>query len=112
MDVLIDWERMPWDEPEGEPRPGYRCKTCVRDGQEVSLAEFSEGFVKEGWCEEGHLLYVLSGESTLRLKDGRVIHLRPGDTGILLAGEPHAHRMELAAGERILILGFEQPQAH
>jgi quercetin dioxygenase-like cupin family protein len=54
--------------------------------------------------------YGLSVESTLRLRDaGRAIRLRPGDTGVLLAGEPHAHRVEPAAGERIQILLFEQP---
>lgn len=109
MDVLIDWENMPWNEPEGEPRPGYRDKTCVRDGQEVWLAEFTEGYAKDEWCQQGHLLHVLSGESTLRLRDGgRAIRLRPGDTGMILAGEAHAHRIEPVAGERMQILLFEQ----
>ena len=99
-----------WSEPEGEPRPGFRDRTCVRDGQDVWLAEFSESFVKDDWCTEGHLFHVLAGESTLRLRDGgRAIRLRPGDTGILLAGEAHAHGIEPAAGERIQILLFEQP---
>src|SRR5665647_3139264 len=73
-----------WSEPEGEPRPGFRDRTCVRDGQEVWLAEFSESFVKDDWCTEGHLFHVL-------------------------AGEAHAHGIEPAAGERIQILLFEQP---
>lgn len=109
MDVLIDWENVPWDEPEEEPRSGMRSKTRVRDGQEVWLAEFSEGLVRDDWCTEGHLFHVVEGESSMRFKDGRVIRLRPGDTGIILAGEADAHRMEVAAGERIVILGFEQP---
>ena len=110
MDVLIDWESMPWDEPEGEPQQGHRGKTCVRDGQQVWLAEFTEGFVEGGWCTEAHLFHVLAGESTLRFRDGdRAVRLRAGDTGILLAGEAHAHRLEPVAGERIVIMGFEQP---
>jgi quercetin dioxygenase-like cupin family protein len=110
MDVLVDWEKMPWDEVEGEPQKGFRSKTCVRDGQEVDLIEFAEGYVRDSWCTQGHLLHVLAGESTLRFRDGgRAIRLRPGDTGIILAGEADAHRMEPAAGECIQVLLFEQP---
>jgi uncharacterized cupin superfamily protein len=109
MDVLIDWANVPWDEPEDEPQPGMRSKTHVRDGQEVWLAEFSEAFVRDDWCTEAHLFHVVEGESSLRFKDGRVIRLRPGDTGIILAGEADAHSLEVAAGERLVLLGFEQP---
>jgi len=107
MDVLIDWESVPWDTE--ETRPGIRYKVCVRDGQQVDWSEFSEGFVKEGWCTEGHLIHVVEGEASLRFKDGRHRRLRAGDTSIILAGEADSHRMELAVGERIVILGFEQP---
>ena len=106
MDVLIDWDGIPWDKE--ETRPGIRYKVCVRDGQQVDCSEYSEGFVKEGWCTEGHLVQVVEGEASLRFKDGRLLRLRAGDTGIIRAGEAEAHRMELAAGERIVILGFEQ----
>jgi quercetin dioxygenase-like cupin family protein len=110
MDVLVDWQNIPWDNRGGEPRPGYRSKTCVRDGQKIRLAEFSEGFVEDDWCMEGHLLYVLAGESILRLRvGGEAVRLRPGVTGILLAGEAHAHRPEPAAGECVQVLLFEQP---
>jgi len=108
MDVLIDWESMPWDEPEGEAQKGHRGKACVREGQEVWLAEFTEGFVEDGWCREGHLFHVLEGESSMRFEDGRLIRLRAGDTGIILAGKD-THRVEVAAGERIVLIGFEQP---
>jgi len=37
MEVLVNWENIPWDDPGGEPRPGYRSKTCVRDGQKIRL---------------------------------------------------------------------------
>lgn len=108
MDVLIDWEDIPWNEPEDGPEPGYRDKTCTRDGQEVWLCEFSEGYADDGWCTEGHLFHVLTGESTLRLRDGnRSVRLQPGDTGILLAGED-AHKVDPAAGDRIQILVFER----
>jgi hypothetical protein len=110
MDVLIDWKSVPWDEPEGPPQKGFRSKTYVLDGQQVFLGEWSEGFVEDGWCTEGHLFHVLDGRSTLKLRDGdKAIRLGPGDTGVLRTGEAYAHRMEPVAGERIEILLFEQP---
>jgi hypothetical protein len=110
MDVVIDWRTVPWDEPVGKPQKGYRSKTCMFEGKQVLLAEFSGGYVEGGWCTEGHLAHVLTGESILRMRDGdRTIHLRPGMTCILPAGEPGVHRMEPVAGERVEILLFEQP---
>ena len=106
MDVVIDWEQIPWDEPEDEAWPGYREKSCACGDRKLWLCEFSEGYAR-GWCEEGHLAHVLSGESTLRIRDlQRSVRLRAGDTAIIPAGE--AHRMEPAAGESIQILLFEQ----
>ncbi len=62
MDVVIDWESLPWK----EPSPGVRVKTCVRGDQVVSLLELSEGS-NQDWCTKGHLIYVLAGEATARL---------------------------------------------
>jgi len=108
MDVLIDWESIPWNDAEGEGLPGYRDKTCVRDGQVVWLLEFNEGYDRP-FCTKGHLFYVLSGESTLRMKEsGEGIRLRAGDIGVLLEGEANAHRMEPGPGECIQVVLFEQ----
>ena len=103
MDVLIDWESLPWK----EPGPGVRVKVSVRGGKAVTLLEVSDGASQE-WCMKGHLIYVLAGEATVRLKD-RAIPLGAGDTGILLDGEAEAHTIEPTAGKSIQILLFEQP---
>jgi len=110
VDVLVDWQNIPWNESEGEPRPGYRDKTCVMGGQEVWLCEISEGYEPEDeWCTEQHLLHVLAGECTLRMRDGhRAIRLRAGDTGIIPAGEANAHRLDPSAAEHVQFLLFEQ----
>ena len=85
----------------GLPREELR----VRRSQVVAVRVL--GGYARGWCEEGHLAHVLSGESTLRIRDlQRSVRLRAGDTAIIPAGE--AHRMEPAAGESIQILLFEQ----
>ena len=105
MDVLIDWESLPWK----EAGPGVRVKVNARDGKVITLLDLSEGASQE-WCTKGHLIHVLAGEATLRLKDGgRAIPLRAGDTGMLLDGEAEAHAIEPTAGKHVQILLFEQP---
>jgi hypothetical protein len=105
MDVLIDWETLPWK----QMGPGVRVKVSMRGGKVVTLLEVSDGAGQE-WCTKGHLIHVLDGEATARLRDGdAAIPLRAGDTGILLDGEVEAHTIEPAAGGRIQILLFEQP---
>jgi mannose-6-phosphate isomerase-like protein (cupin superfamily) len=108
MDVLIDWERVPWDE-EGS-RPGYRGKTLVRDGLEVWRGEFTEGFDTDDWDVEKQLFvfHVIEGESSVRFRDGRVIRVRQGDCGIIPAGEAGAHRVQVSPGERVVIVGYPQ----
>jgi hypothetical protein len=111
VDGVIDGESIPWEEPGDESQPGYREKKCVRDGQEVWLIEMTEGYNPEDeWCTVRHLFSVVTGEATLRLRDGdRAIRLRAGDSGIVPGGEAHAHKVEPAAGEGVRVLLFEQP---
>ena len=108
MDVLIDWESVPWDEDEAQP--GYRGKTFVRDGLEVWRGEFTEGFDDGGWMMERHVFvfHVVEGEASVRFKDGRLFRVRQGDSGIIPPGEAGAHTVEVAPGERVVIVGFEQ----
>jgi uncharacterized cupin superfamily protein len=108
MDVLIDWESIPWDEEQSQP--GYREKTCERDGLAVWLGEFTEGSAEMDWMTETKLFvfHVIEGESWVRFKDGGLIRVRQGDCGIISPGATSAHRVEVAAGERVVIVGFEQ----
>ena len=108
MDVLIDWESVPWDE--GESQPGYRSKTFVRDGLEIWRGEFTDEFADEAWMTEKHVFvfHVIEGESSVRFKDGRLVHVRPGDSGVIPPGEAGAHTVGVAPGEHVVIVGFER----
>ena len=37
----------------------------------VRIVEYSPGFRSDHWCPRGHILLVLEGSLTIRLKDGR-----------------------------------------
>ncbi len=48
---------------------------------------------------------VLEGEASVRFRDGRLIPVRPGDTGIIPPGEVGAHTVDVPAGEHVVIVG-------
>ncbi len=106
MDVLIDWENVPWDED--EVQPGYRGKTFMRDGLEIWRGELTDEFAPEGWWTEKNVFvfHVLEGEASVRFKDGRVIPVGQGDSGIIPPGEPGAHTVDVAPGAHCVIVGF------
>ncbi len=103
MDTLIDFATMPWR----QLAAGSRCKEAVRGDSRVRLLELSAGFVEPDWCTNGHAGRVLEGALTLRTRTG-LDRLAAGDVFVIEAGEVHAHKAEIAAGQRALLLLFEQ----
>jgi uncharacterized cupin superfamily protein len=51
---------------------------------------------------------VVEGEASVRFKDGRLIRVRQGDSGIIPPGEAGAHTVEVAPREHVVIVGFAQ----
>jgi mannose-6-phosphate isomerase-like protein (cupin superfamily) len=105
MDVLIDWESVPWDE--NESQPGYSGKTFAQDGLEFWRGELTEEYADEGWMTEHHVFvfHVVEGEASVRFRDGRLIPVRQGDTGIIPPGEVGAHTVDVPAGGHVVIVG-------
>ena len=69
----------------------------------VRLVEYSPGYVADHWCEKGHILFVLDGEMTTRLADGRVVHMKAG-TSYQVADGAEPHRSETKTGARLFIV--------
>jgi quercetin dioxygenase-like cupin family protein len=44
----------------------------------VRVVDYSPGYLADHWCDKGHILYVLEGELTSELKDGRQVVITPG----------------------------------
>ena len=97
---LIQFPAMAWE----NPAPGVRQKVLLKDGKRLRLVEFSEDFVEAGWCEKGHIGYVLEGRIFIDFKKGR-IEFKAGDGLFICEGDPH--RAKVAAGEKALLVLFE-----
>ena len=44
----------------------------------VRVIEYSAGYKADHWCDRGHVVYILEGEITIELKDGRQFEFQAG----------------------------------
>lgn len=102
MDTLIDFATVPWR----RLATGSRSKEVLRGDRRVRLLELCAGFVEPDWCTNGHAGRVLEGALTLRTRAGEE-RLAEGDVFVIEEGAEHAHKAEIAPGERALLLLFE-----
>ncbi len=83
----VRFNTMPWE----SPLPGMRSKVFREQTKQLRLVEFSKGFVEPGWCEKGHLGFVISGELEIDFS-GKVEHFPEGSALVIPAGKSHAHK--------------------
>jgi quercetin dioxygenase-like cupin family protein len=96
----VDFSRMEWE----QVRPDVRQKVHCDGGKQIRLIEFGTSDGAEGWCETGHVGYVLKG--SLRVDfNGEVIDFAAGDGLFIPAGEACRHRsVHIAAGTQLLMV--------
>jgi len=73
----IDWDKLPVVEYPGESGTSHWRSFEVK-GLRVRVVEYGPGYIADHWCDRGHVLYVLAGQMTVMLKDGRETTLVPG----------------------------------
>ena len=78
-------------------------RTIVLGSVRIRTVEYSSGYVADHWCTRGHVLYVVSGELTTELDDGRLFHAREGG-GYIVSAEDGAHRSRTESGARLFIV--------
>jgi uncharacterized cupin superfamily protein len=76
----VDWHALPATEHKGET--GTATWRTLNNGDvRMRIVELSPGYLADHWCDRGHIVYVLEGEVTSELKDGRSFVMTPG-TGL------------------------------
>jgi quercetin dioxygenase-like cupin family protein len=98
-DFKVDFSSMSWD----DGRPGVRQKIFRSGTRQVRLVEFqtAEGF--DGWCEEGHIGYVLEGGLQIDVR-GELISFVKGDALFIPSGTATAHRaVTIVPGTRLFM---------
>ncbi|HVO73818.1 MAG TPA: DHCW motif cupin fold protein, partial [Ignavibacteriaceae bacterium] len=69
----------------------------------VRIVEYSPGYYADHWCEKGHVIYVLDGEFTSELQDGRKFILSKG-MSYIVADNTAPHRSYTEKGVKLFIV--------
>jgi len=98
----IDWTAVVPTRHPGET--GHSLWRTVEVGNaRIRIVEYTPGYVADHWCERGHVVYVLDGELTSELRDGRSFVVRTGESYVVASGDG-AHRSRTGSGARLLIV--------
>ena len=86
--------------------PGLRYKVFVHGNQRLRLVEYSDGFVEQNGCINGHAGIVLDGSFALHFNNN-VERYNKGDVIFIPNGESNKHKAVLAKNEKVTLLLFE-----
>lgn len=100
--TVLDFPGLPPQEVAGE-RGGAQERCFEQAGLRLRLVDYGPGYVADHWCDRGHVLYVLSGEMTVVLKDGREMRLKPGMGFCVSDFGDAAHAVQSEEGCRVFI---------
>ncbi len=90
----IDFAGAAWT----EVLPGLRVKAVQEGARTIRLAEFRGGFEEPGWCEKGHVGFVVSGRLTVEF-DGSTEIFEAGDALFIASGAAGRHKVRQPAGQ-------------
>lgn len=101
--TVTDWQAMA---PTRHPGvTGYALwRTLQVQDLRIRHVEYSKGYVADHWCDRGHVLYVLEGELTTELRDGRTFVLKPGMSYQVSDFGDEAHRSSTSTGAKLFIV--------
>lgn len=100
--TVIDWEEVVPEEHRGET--GKAIWKVLKFGDiRIRTVEYTPGYFADHWCKKGHVIYILKGEMTTELDDGRKITLKEGFSYV--AGDDmEAHRTFTETGVKFFVV--------
>ncbi|MBY8823066.1 DHCW motif cupin fold protein [Sphingomonas colocasiae] len=101
--TVTDWSTVPAKTYPGETGEAI-WRTFEIGDLRVRLVEYSPGYLADHWCERGHVLFVLEGELTSELQDGRRFVLTPGMSYQVSDSGDAPHRSVTEKGAKIFIV--------
>jgi quercetin dioxygenase-like cupin family protein len=107
MDIKdIPFQVIDWDNLKPEEHNGIKGKALWKVFNQGNLrfriVEYTQGYIADHWCSKGHAVFVLEGEFTSELKDGRKFTLKKG-MSYVVADNTDPHRSSTISGVKLLI---------
>ena len=100
---FTDWSRVPTKEYKGETGTSF-WRVFEAGNIRVRTVEYSPGFRSDHWCARGHVLFVLEGDLTIELKDGRVYRMPQGTSFQAADDEANPHMAYTDKGAKVFIV--------
>ena len=101
--TVVDWKDEPRTDHTGEAGTAL-WRTRMMGDVRVRVVEYTPGYVADHWCDRGHILFVLEGEITSELRDGRKHRLTAGMSYLVSDFGDPAHRSTTTTGAKLLIV--------
>jgi len=102
------FETVDWSNETPVEKPGERgfviSRTRMVGDMRVRLVEYTPGYIADHWCDRGHVLFVLDGELTSELRDGRTFRLTAGMSYHVSDHGDAAHRSSTETGARLFVV--------
>jgi quercetin dioxygenase-like cupin family protein len=73
-------------------------RTFEQGGVRLRIVEYQPGYLADHWCDRGHVFYLISGEVTVELRDGREFALSAGQAFAVSDHGDAAHRVRTERG--------------
>jgi quercetin dioxygenase-like cupin family protein len=70
----------------------------------VRVVEYRLGYLADHWCDRGHVFYLLRGEVTVELSDGRSFPMQAGESFQVSDHGDSPHRLRTATGAAAFIV--------
>lgn len=98
----IDWTAVEKVEYKGEAGIAY-WQTIQFDGLRIRLAEYSNGYLADHWCQKGHIFHCLEGEFISELVSGEKVKLKKGESYVV-SDDLSSHRSVSENGVKLLVI--------
>lgn len=103
---VTDWDEVTPERHEGEA--GHALWRVQKFGEDESairtrIVDYAPGYISDHWCKKGHVIYVLEGGMETHLEDGRVLHLKAGQS-YQVADNAEAHASRTQTGVKLFIV--------
>jgi uncharacterized cupin superfamily protein len=99
----VHWDTLPATEHKGETGTAL-WRTLTNGDVRMRVVELSPGYLADHWCDRGHVVYVLEGEVTSELQDGRSFVMKPGMGYTVSDFGDKPHRSWTTQGARMFIV--------
>ncbi len=99
---ITDWSKISPQTILGESGSAV-SRTFEQGNIRARYIEYSAGYKADHWCKRGHVAFLLEGDFTMEIEDGRIYELKKG-MSFQVADDIDAHKARTENGAKVFIV--------